>query len=138
MSDTTREINKVTKAIITVSWKLIVYGAAILLLYEGITRGYQFGHSLFYDTAASDPPGIEMRVTIGEDKSLMNLAAALEESKLIKNRYAFLIQSIFYGYGYSDHPVEEGTFLLNSSMTAKELIITLRDGVTEEESEAEE
>ncbi len=137
MSETTREINRVTKTIISVSWKLIVYAAAILLMYEGITRGYQFGHSLFYDTAASEPPGIEMRVTIGEDKDLLNLASALEDSGLIKNKYAFIIQSIFYGYGYSDHKVEEGTFLLNSSMTAKELITTLRDGIVEEESEEE-
>lgn len=137
MSETTREINKITKTIISVSMKLIVCAVVILLLYEAIVRGYQFGHSLFYDTAAAEPPGTEMRVTIGEDKDLANLAAALEESGLIKDRYAFIIQSIFYGYGTSKNPVKEGTYLLNSSMTAKELIITLRDGVTEEESESE-
>lgn len=138
MSDTTREINKVTRAIISVSWKLIVCGVAVLLLYEAVTRGYRFGHSLFYDTAAAEPPGVEMRVTIGEDRDLFNLATALEESGLIKDRYAFLVQSFFYGYGNKKNPVREGTFRLNSSMTAKELIITLRDEETEEEIRAAE
>ncbi len=138
MSETTREINKVTKTIIAVSWKLIVYAVVILLLYEAVTRGYRFGHGLFYDTAASEPPGTEMRVTIGDDENLMSLATAFETNGLIKNKYAFIIQSIFYDYGGSENPVQGGTYLLNSSMTAKELIVTLRDGITEEESEAEE
>jgi len=47
MSDTTKEINKVTGTIIRVSWKLIIYALAILMLYEGITRGYAFGHDIF-------------------------------------------------------------------------------------------
>ena len=48
MSDTTREINKVTGTIIRVSWKLIVYAVVALFLYEGITRGYAFGHDIFF------------------------------------------------------------------------------------------
>ena len=40
MSNTTNEINKVTGTIIRVSWKLIVYAVVVLLLYEGVTRGY--------------------------------------------------------------------------------------------------
>ena len=40
MSSTTKEINKITGAVIRVSWKLIVYAVVVLLLYEGVTRGY--------------------------------------------------------------------------------------------------
>ncbi len=139
MSERTKEINRVTKSIITVSWKLIVIAVAVMLLHEAIVQGYRFGHSLFYDTAAAEFPGEDMRVTIEEDSSLINIAAALEESGLIKNRFSFIIQSLFYEYGYKfssyGNPVKAGTFLLNTSMTAKEIIVTLRDGNQEEETE---
>lgn len=138
MNQTAKEINKVTSTIILVSWKLIVYAVVIMLLYEGVTRGYQFGHDVFYDTAVSQEPGVNMRVTIGDDEKLADIAVALERGGLVKNRYAFLIQSIFYEYGSSDFPVSAGTYLLNNSMTSKEIILMLRDGITEDELDGEE
>ncbi len=139
MSGNTSDINRVTRSIITISWKLILFALAILLMYEVVTRGYAFGYSLFYDTAVEEPPGIDKRVTIGEDETLGNLAVALEEGGLVKDRFAFIIQCVFYEYGYKfmgyGNPIRAGTYLLNTSMTAKELIITLRDGNEVEETE---
>lgn len=79
-----------------------------------------------------------MRVTIGDDEKLGDIAVALERGGLVKNRYAFLIQSIFYEYGGTENPVKAGTYLLNTSMTSKEIIIMLRDGITEEDLDGEE
>ena len=135
MSDTTREINKVTGTIIRVSWKLIVYAVVALLLYEGITRGYAFGHDIFSSSAMASEPGVDMRVTIKDDEEVADIGAALEKAGVIKSRYAFVIQSIFYDYGSSDHPVEGGTYLLNNSMTSKEIILSLREGVKDEAAE---
>ena len=131
MSDTTREINKVTGTIIRVSWKLIVYAVVALLLYEGITRGYAFGHDIFSSSAMASEPG----VTIKDDEEVADIGAALEKAGVIKSRYAFVIQSIFYDYGSSDHPVEGGTYLLNNSMTSKEIILALREGIKDEAGE---
>ena len=135
MSDTTREINKVTGTIIRVSWKLIVYAVVALLLYEGITRGYAFGHDIFSSSAMASEPGVDMRVTIKDDEEVADIGAALEKAGVIKSRYAFVIQSIFYDYGSSDHPVEGGTYLLNNSMTSKEIILALREGIKDEAEE---
>lgn len=137
MSQTTKEINRVTGTVISVSLKLIVFAVTILLLYEGVTRGYEFGYHVFCDTAAAEEPGVDMRVTIGEGEKIGDIAAALEKGGLIKNRYTFLIQCLFYEYGRSDNPVLPGTYLLNNSMTGKEIILELRDGVTEVEKETE-
>lgn len=138
MNQTAKEITKVTSTIIMVSWKLIVYAVVAMLLYKGVTRGYQFGYDVFYATAVAEAPGVNMRVTIGDDEKLGDIAVALERGGLVKNRYAFLIQSIFYEYGGSENPVKAGTYLLNNSMTSKEIIIMLRDGITEEELDGEE
>lgn len=66
---------------------------------------------------------------------MADIASALERGGLIRNKYAFIIQSIFYDYGGSDNPVEAGTYLLNNSMTSKEIILALREGVEEEDTE---
>ena len=47
MSNATREINRITTAIIRISMKLIVYALIILLLYEAVIKGYAFGHQIF-------------------------------------------------------------------------------------------
>lgn len=132
MSDTTREINKVTGTIIRVSWKLIVYAVVALLMYEGATRGYAFGHDIFSSSAMAPEPGVDMRVTIRDGEKVADIGAALEKAGVVKSRLAFVIQSIFYDYGSSDHPVEGGTYLLNNSMTSKEIILALREGVKDE------
>jgi cell division protein YceG involved in septum cleavage len=74
-------------------------------------------------------------VTIKDEEEVADIGTALERAGVIKSRYAFIIQCIFYDYGTSDHPVEGGTYLLNNSMTSKEIILALRDGI---EDEAEE
>ena len=135
MSNTTNEINKVTGTVIRVSWNLIVYAVTVMVLYEGITRGYAFGHDIFYSPAVAAKPGVSRRVTIGEGEEVADIASALERGGLIRNKYAFIIQSIFYDYGGSDNPVEAGTYLLNNSMTSKEIILALREGVEEEDTE---
>ena len=66
----------------------------------------------------------------------MDVAKELDSKGLIKNEYAFLIQSMFYEYGKAgEYEIIPGTFTLNNSMTAKEIIIELRDGPEEEETE---
>ena len=136
MSNTTKEINRVTGAIIGISGKLIFYALVVLLLYEGITKGYAFGYEIFHSTAMAEAPGIDKVVQIEDGDSLMDVAKELDSKGLIKNEYAFLIQSMFYEYGKAgDYEIIPGTFTLNNSMTAKEIIIELRDGPEEEETE---
>ena len=54
MSETTKDINKVTGAIIGISFRLIIYAVAILLIYEGATKGYEFGHEIFYASSMEE------------------------------------------------------------------------------------
>lgn len=56
MSNATREINRITTAIIRISVKLIVYALIILLLYEAVTKGFAFGHEIFYAEAVEEAP----------------------------------------------------------------------------------
>ena len=83
MSNTTKEINRVTGAIIGISGKLIFYALVVLLLYEGITKGYAFGYEIFHSTAMAEAPGIDKVVQIEDGDSLMDVAKELDSKGLI-------------------------------------------------------
>ena len=64
MSSRTREINKITMAIIRISVKLMLLALLILLLYEAVIRGYACGHAVFYAEAVEAAPGHDITVVV--------------------------------------------------------------------------
>lgn len=131
MSRRTREINRITTAIITISIKLMVLALLILLLYEAVVRGFAFGHEIFYAEAAEAAPGREITVEIKEGETAKEAAGKLKKKGLITNDFAFWFQSIFYDY----QDIYPGIYTLNTSMTSKEILREL-NVKPEEESEA--
>ncbi|NBH70838.1 aminodeoxychorismate lyase [Clostridiaceae bacterium] len=117
MSQMTKEINAITGTIIGVSGKLIIYALVILLLVEGMTRGYAFGHEVFYATAMDPEPGIRYALTIPEGQDAAETARVLKDVGLIRNEYAVRIQMWFY-----DYEVYPGTYELSTAMTSKEIL----------------
>ena len=133
MSRITKEINKITGAIIGISGKLILYAVVILLLFEGITRGYAFGHDIFYATAMEEAPGTPKTVTIPRGYSTAEACEVLKEAGLIDNVLAFQIQMMFY-----DYDIHPGTYELNTSMTSKAILQELNAEPEAESGEAQE
>lgn len=132
MSRITKEINKITGTIIGISGKLIIYAVVILLLFEGVARGYAFGHDIFYATAMEAAPGTSKTVTIPKGYSSKDAAEVLEHAGLIDNVLAFQIQRLFY-----DYDIHPGTYELNTSMTSKEILQELNAEPETEEGEPE-
>lgn len=118
MSNRTREINKITTTIISISVKLIVYALIILLLYEAVARGYAFGHEIFYAEAVDEAPGRDMVIQMEKDESVSEAAEILARAGVIKSEFAFIFQSKFYDYD----TIYPGTYTLNTAMTSKEIL----------------
>lgn len=117
MSRTTKEINRITTAIISVSLKLLICALVFFLMYEGVTRGYQFGHAIFSPEAVSEAPGRDLTYVIEEGDSLLEISKELEAEGLIQSRYVFIAQAKFYNYD-----LYPGTYMLNSSMTSRDML----------------
>lgn len=132
MSQVTREINKVTSTIIGISGKLIIYAVVILLLVEGMTRGYAFGHSIFYSTPMEEAPGTEKTVTIAKNQDAADAVRMLKDMGLISNDLAVLIQMKFY-----DYDIYPGTYTLSTAMTSKEILQVLNEKPEENEEEGQ-
>lgn len=130
MSQITKEINAITGTIIGISGKLIVYALVILLLVEGMSRGYAFGHEVFYATAMEPEPGTRYSLTIPEDQKPADVAKLLKDTGLIRNEYAVRIQMRFY-----DYKIYPGTYELNTSMTSKEILQVLNTKPEKEEKD---
>ena len=122
MSQLTKEINKITGTIIGVSGRLIIYALVILLLVEGVTRGYAFGHEIFYASAMEPAPGRDMVLTIPQDQPEEQTLETLKAVGLIHNELAVRIQKTFY-----DYEIYPGTYTLNTSMTSKEILQILNE-----------
>ncbi len=132
MSRTTREINRITTTIISMSIRLLFYALVFFLLYEGITRGYSIGHEIFSPTAVAEAPGKDMEITVKKDESVLAVAGELEKSGLIKNKLIFVIQAKFY-----DYEVYPGTYTLNTSMTSKDMLKLIDEsGIENEKAKA--
>lgn len=133
MSQVTKEINKVTSTIIGISGKLIIYAVVLLLLVEGMTRGYAFGYSIFHSQPMEEAPGTEKTVTITEGQSASDAAKLLKDLGLVSNDLAVLIQMKFY-----DYDIYPGTYTLNTAMTSKEILQALNEKPAEEETSGRE
>ena len=128
MSRVTKEINKISMAVISISAKVLFYAAAATILIAGAKKGYAFGHSIFYAPGMDKAPGVEKIVTLDGSESIGDVGKLLEDIGLIRDHNAFSIQARCYGY-----EVMEGTWTVNTSMTSKEII-----GVLDEAPEGDE
>ena len=128
MSRATKEINRITGAIIGISGRLIVCALVVLLLYEGVTKGYEFGHEIFYATSVEAAPGRDRSITVEEGTSITVAAKLLKSYGLIANECSFVIQAIFF-----DYEVNPGTYTVNTSMTSKEILQMMNENTGEEE-----
>ena len=126
MSRTTNEINKITGAIIAISSRLIIFALVVMLLYEGVTRGYDFGHEIFYASAVEQKPGQDKNITVEKGASAARVASLLKGSGLIANEYSFIIQAEFF-----DYKVNPGIYTFNTSMTSKEILQMMNDNTEE-------
>ncbi len=122
MSRVTKEINKMSMAVISFCGRLVLYTLVTVLLLMGAKKGYEFGHSIFYAPGIDKAPGVEKTVTLDGTESVTEVGKLLEDIGLIRDHSAFSIQAIVYGY-----EVQEGAWELNTSLSSKEIINFLKE-----------
>lgn len=126
MSRITKEINKISLAVISLSGRLVFYALVFVLLFMGARKGYEFGHSIFYSPGMEEKPGTDKTITLDGDESVSEVGKLLEDAGLIRDHTAFSIQAYCYEY-----EVKKGTFQLNTSLSSKEIIGVLNEGTEE-------
>ena len=128
-NSSTDKINKVTGTVIFISVKVIVYIIVALVFYYGITGAYQLGLNLFSKRTMTSAPGLEMRISVDEKDSVMDIGRTLEKMGLIHDAYAFVFQKYFY-----EVDIGPGVYTLNTAMTVKEALEAMDVDNQEEET----
>lgn len=110
----------------------------IILVVIGIFRlgeySYYFGYSLISDTSVDAPPGKDISMNLRSDMTVKEVAKLLERKGLIKDDTIFQIQLKLNDF---EDKLMPGSYVLNTSMTAKEIMNVL-SGEEEEDDEEEE
>jgi len=114
--------------------RLILLCLAALVLFVAASRAYRFGKDIFYQAPMEEEPGTDVEVRITDNMGYADLAELMELKGLIRNRDAFQIQARLYKTA-----LVPGTYVLNTSMTSKELLTAVNEKARElkEAKEAE-
>ena len=96
---------------------IIFYAVVIFTIYKVGTTAREFCYQVLGAYSMDAEPGINAEITIKDGASTMEVAAALEQYRLIPNRYSFYLKVQLMGY-----KILAGTYILNTSMTYDEIL----------------
>ena len=119
--------------------KILFYVLVIIVMIYLAQKAYSFGYAIFNQEPVAEAPGQAVTVIIPEDSTVKDIARTLERKELIEDDAIFLLQERLSGYHGRLLP---GTYLLNTSMTADEMMEILSgdnpDGILQSASDSEE
>ena len=127
-------VNKKLYGVIKIAGTVLV----ILLIVVGTVRAsmtaFDYGYRVFTEPAMANKPGTAVVVTITESMGAGDIADHLLEKGLIRDDNLFWIQYQLSAYKGEIVP---GTYTLNTSMTAKEMMVIMAHQ-SEEETESDD
>lgn len=123
-----------TMSIISVVVHILITLVVLIVIYAGAMRCYDFGYRIFTDTPMSLEPGRDVTVIINEGNSTKQIGTLLKENGLIKDVGVFVVQEKLYEYSGEIKP---GVYVLNTSMTAEEMIAVMSGNMVEGKKESE-
>ena len=96
---------------------IIFYAVVIFAIYKVGITAKDFCYQVFGTYTMDAAPGINAEITIEDGASTMEVAAALEQYRLIPNRYSFYLKVQLMG-----QKILAGTYILNTAMTYDEIL----------------
>ena len=112
---------------------------SLIIIYATINVGliaFDFGYRIFTEPAMEADPGTDVVVIIDESMDGSDIGKELESKGLVRDALLFQLQLKLSAY---DGKINPGTYILNTSMTAKDMMMAmsteqLPENTTEDES----
>lgn len=115
-------LNKFIFKFVRVSFSLLVMLLIIVGLIKLANFCYDFGYRVFTETSVDSEPGRDVTVQVTADMSENDIGKLLEEKGLIRDSNLFYAQLKLSTYSGKLLP---GTYTLNTSMTAKDMMAVM-------------
>lgn len=119
----------------TAAVKIIVFILIVRYVIGIVTTAYDFGYRVFAEEPVSAEPGIAYTVELSEETTPKQVAEALEDYGLIRDKNLFYVQ---YLVSSSKGKLMPGNYELSTAMTADEMLEIMSSSYVEEEEDEEE
>ena len=131
------DINKVIFKVVKWTFSLMVLLLAVYGTLHISLITFDFGYRVFTESAIDEEPGTVVEVTIEKGMGSAEIGALLYQKGLVRDANLFVLQHKLSAYADDVLP---GTYLLNTAMTPKDMMITLSDETQQivEETESAE
>ncbi len=129
-------ISKIVMRLVSISFHVLVFLVIVYGLYQLGLRSYDYGYRIFTESAVTSGEGRDRLVQVKSSMNASDIAALLEEKGLIRDKWLFFIQLNLSEYKNAMKP---GRYMLNTSMTAREMmqVMAQEDDTGESEQEKE-
>ena len=126
--------NKAVFRFVEISFSILIVLVVFIGVFKASTYFYEFGYRIFTEKAVDEYPGEDVEVLVHEGDSAFDIGKILEEIGLVKDSNLYVAQ--YYLSAYVDE-ILPGTYTLNTSMTAKEMMDIMSTPVEDTEVENE-
>jgi len=126
--------NKVVFRFVSISFSVLVVLIVFIGAFKASTFCYDFGYRIFTEAPVEAEPGSDVVVQIEAGASAFDIGKELEEKGLIRDSALYVAQ--YYLSAYVDDLLP-GTYTLNTSMTAKEMMVVMSTPIEDTEAENE-
>ena len=119
----TKVMLDLTGTILHLLLTVLFYIVAVILIVKAAQLSYQYSYQIFGSVSVSEGKGRDYMLNIGEGESTMNIAAKLEQNRMIVNRFTFYIRAKL-----TKQNILPGTYTVNSSMDYDEIFKIIAPG----------
>lgn len=118
--------NKTLYKWIRIAFTILLVVVLVFATVKLSTKAYDFGYRVFTEAPMDEKPGVNVEVTVETGMSASDIGELLESKGLVRDADLFLVQYKLSAYSGE---LKAGTYMLNTSQTAKEMMITMADQV---------
>lgn len=122
------DINKVIYKVVGITFSIMVFLLAVYGTMRVSLVAFDFGYRVFTESAIDEEPGTAITVNVKENTGSVELGKLLYEKGLVRDANLFVLQHQLSAYADTILP---GTYVLNTAMTPKEMMIVLSDATSQ-------
>lgn len=124
-----RVLLRICSGFLQIILNIALYGIVIWMIAKGAKYAYNFAYDVMGNSTVEDAPGRDVKIQLLKGESLMNIATKLETNKIIDNKLAFFVRAKLNALGAKNGKgdIQPGTFILNTSMTYRDILRKITD-----------
>ena len=123
---------EIVGSVFGIAIKIIVAVVVVMFVYKYAFVAYDYGYRIFGEKPITSGEGRDITVVVSNGDGAKEIGEVLESKGLIRDAKLFVIQEKLSNYSGK---IPAGEYVLNTSMTAEEMIEVMATGVSTVEEE---